>query len=48
MRILVYGAGNIGSLYAGLLAESGQQVVVLARGRRLARRPTLDSRLVRG
>ncbi len=36
MRILVYGAGNIGCLYAGLLARSGQQVSILARGRRLA------------
>jgi 2-dehydropantoate 2-reductase len=36
MRILVYGAGNIGSLYAALLKESGQDVSVLARGRRLA------------
>lgn len=35
MRILVYGAGNIGSLYAGLLQRSGQDVTVLARGRRL-------------
>lgn len=36
MKILVYGAGNIGSLYAGLLAESGQDVSILARGERLA------------
>ncbi len=36
MRILVYGAGNIGSLYAALLKESGQDVSILARGRRLA------------
>ena len=36
MRILVYGAGNIGSLYAALLAESGQDVSILARGKRLA------------
>ena len=35
MRILVYGAGNIGCLYAGLLKESGHQVSLLARGRRL-------------
>ena len=28
---LVYGAGNIGSLYAGLLKESGQDVSILAR-----------------
>ncbi len=37
MRILVYGAGNIGSLYAGRLARAEQQVSVLARGGRLAR-----------
>ncbi len=36
MKILVYGAGNIGCLYAALLAESGQSVSVLARGQRLA------------
>ena len=36
MRILVYGAGNIGSLYAGLLKESGQDVSILAREKRLA------------
>jgi 2-dehydropantoate 2-reductase len=36
MKILVYGAGNIGSLYAALLEESGQEVSVLARGKRLA------------
>lgn len=36
MRILVYGAGNIGSLYAALLKESGQDVSILARGERLA------------
>lgn len=36
MRILVYGAGNIGALYAALLTESGQDVSILARGERLA------------
>ncbi len=36
MRILVYGGGNIGCLYAALLAESGQDVSILARGIRLA------------
>jgi 2-dehydropantoate 2-reductase len=36
MRILVYGAGNMGCLYAALLQESGQDVSVLARGTRLA------------
>jgi len=36
MKILIYGAGNIGSLYAGLLKESGQDVFILAREKRLA------------
>lgn len=36
MKILFYGAGVIGSLYAGRLQESGQNVSVLARGKRLA------------
>ncbi len=36
MKILVYGAGNIGSLYAALLKASGQDVSILARGKRLA------------
>ncbi len=36
MRILVYGAGNMGSLYAALLKQSGQEVSILARGQRLA------------
>ena len=35
MRFLVLGAGNIGSLYAAKLAQSGQEVTVLARGARL-------------
>lgn len=35
MRILVYGAGNIGSLYAARLAQSSQDVAILARGTRL-------------
>ncbi|MDH3622883.1 MAG: NAD-binding protein, partial [Myxococcales bacterium] len=35
MRFLVIGAGNIGSLYAAKLAQSGQEVTVLARGARL-------------
>jgi len=34
MRILVYGAGVIGSLYAARLRETGHDVVVLARGSR--------------
>ena len=35
MRILIYGAGVIGSLYASLFSESGVDTVVYARGRRL-------------
>ena len=35
MRILVYGAGNIGSLYAARLAQSSHDVSILARGKRL-------------
>jgi len=34
-RILFFGAGVIGSLYAGKLALSGQNVTILARGKRL-------------
>lgn len=35
MRILIYGAGVIGSLYGALLAEAGFDVSVYARGKRL-------------
>ncbi len=35
MKILVYGAGVLGSLYAARFAESGQEVTLLARGERL-------------
>ena len=35
MRILIFGAGVIGSLYSALLAEAGYDVSVYARGRRL-------------
>jgi 2-dehydropantoate 2-reductase len=35
VRILVFGAGVIGSLYGALLAEAGYDVSVYARGRRL-------------
>lgn len=35
MRILIYGAGVIGSIFAGKLAASGEDVTVLARGERL-------------
>ncbi len=34
MRILIYGAGAIGSIFAGRLALSGQDITVLARGQR--------------
>lgn len=36
MKVLVYGAGVIGTLYAARLKGSGHQVTVLARGQRLA------------
>jgi 2-dehydropantoate 2-reductase len=36
MRILVLGAGVIGSVYAGRLLQAGHEVVLLARGVRLA------------
>lgn len=35
MRILVLGAGVIGSIYAGRLLEAGHEVVLMARGSRL-------------
>lgn len=35
MKILIYGAGVIGSLFAARLARSGQEVKLLARGERL-------------
>ena len=35
MRILVFGAGALGTLYAAKLAHAGHQVSLLARGRRL-------------
>ena len=35
MKILVYGAGNIGSLYAAKLKDAGHDVTILARGARL-------------
>ncbi len=35
MKILIYGAGVIGTLYAAKLRNSGNQVAVLARGERL-------------
>jgi len=36
MRILVYGAGVVGSQYAALLHRAGHDVSLLARGQRLA------------
>ncbi len=36
MRILVLGAGVIGSVYAAKLVQAGHEVVLVARGRRLA------------
>src|SRR5512146_571718 len=35
MKILVYGAGVLGSIYAARLAEAGNAVTLLARGQRL-------------
>lgn len=35
MKVLVYGAGNIGSLYAAKLSDAGNDVSILARGKRL-------------
>ena len=35
MRILIYGAGVIGSLYATLFAEAGYDTSIYARGKRL-------------
>lgn len=36
MRILVFGAGVIGSVYAAHLLRAGHEVTLLARGQRLA------------
>lgn len=46
MRILVYGAGVIGSMFAAKLALSGQDVTVLARGTRLAEIQSHGLRLI--
>lgn len=35
MKILIFGAGVIGSLYGALLAEAGHEVSLYARGARL-------------
>ena len=44
MRVLVIGAGALGSLYAGFLANAGEDVSILARGARLdvLRRSPID------
>jgi ketopantoate reductase len=34
MRILIYGAGVIGSIFAGKLAQKGYDITVLARNKR--------------
>ena len=36
MKVLIYGAGVIGTLYAGKLADAGHRATVVARGQRLA------------
>jgi 2-dehydropantoate 2-reductase len=36
LRVLIFGAGIIGSVYAGKLLQAGHEVVVLARGDRLS------------
>jgi len=35
MKVLIYGAGVLGTLFAARLRESGNDVCVLARGKRL-------------
>ena len=35
-KILIYGAGVIGSTYGGLIAKSGHNVTLLARNKRLS------------
>lgn len=46
MRVLIYGAGVIGSIFAAKLAMSGQDVSVLARGARLAEIQSQGVRLI--
>ena len=36
MKILIYGTGVLGSLYAARIKESGQDISILARGKRLS------------
>lgn len=47
-RILIYGAGVIGSLYARYLSRSGCEVSVFARGRRLKELETMGLRYLDG
>lgn len=35
LKVLVYGSGPLGSLFAARLAEAGHQISLLARGQRL-------------
>ena len=35
MKVLVYGSGPLGSLFAALLVDGGNEVSIVARGRRL-------------
>ena len=48
MRILIYGAGVIGSLYAALFAEAGYDTNIYARGKRLETLRNNGHRLVSG
>ena len=41
MKLLIYGAGVIGSLYAAAFAEAGYNTTVYARGKRLKALQTL-------
>ena len=36
MRIAIFGIGAMGSVYAGLMAEAGHEVSLIARGPHLA------------
>ena len=47
MRILIYGAGVIGSLYAALFAEAGYDTNIYARGKRLGSGNVLLSTMVK-
>ena len=39
MKVLIYGAGVIGTLYSGKLADAGHKATVVARGQRLGAKP---------